>query len=76
MISFLHVLYSLKYLFCICKTVVFSRCILSKPRREVSEAEEMLVTQMSNVAGNEIAFSLAKYLKCSQKKKIFFLQKC
>ena len=30
-------------------------CILSQACRGVSEAEEMLVTQMSNVARNEIA---------------------
>ena len=41
-----------KVLTCICSVL---NSILSKPRRGVSEAEEMLVTQMSNVAGNEIA---------------------
>ena len=50
------------YLFCFkpyfCSVL---NSILSKPRRGVSEAKEMLVTQMSNVARNEIATPLPRW---------------
>ena len=47
------------YLFCFAQYLCsVLNSILSKPRRGVSEAEEMLVTQMSNVARNEIATPL------------------